>query len=86
MHYQLLPWMQAAFAEANPSAIKAALAGNKDATTLALPGLNHLFQTAGTGSPLEYAQIEETIAPSALSAIVDWTVAHAQKPPHRHAD
>ncbi|PIA67809.1 4-hydroxy-tetrahydrodipicolinate synthase [Pseudomonas sediminis] len=26
LHYQLLPWMQAAFAEANPSAIKAALA------------------------------------------------------------
>lgn len=26
LHYQLLPWIQAAFAEANPSAIKAALA------------------------------------------------------------
>lgn len=26
LHYQLLPWMQTAFAEANPSAIKAALA------------------------------------------------------------
>lgn len=26
LHYQLLPWMQAAFTEANPSAIKAALA------------------------------------------------------------
>jgi len=26
LHYRLLPWMQAAFSEANPAAIKAALA------------------------------------------------------------
>jgi len=70
----------------NLPAIKAALAGDKDVTILALPGLNHLFQTAGTGSPLEYAQIEETIAPSALATIVDWTVARAAAPSHRHAD
>lgn len=66
-------------AEVNIPAIKAALAGNADATTLVLPGLNHLFQTAKTGAPSEYAAIEETLAPSALSAIVDWTVAHAAK-------
>lgn len=66
-------------AAVNIPAIKAALAGNPDATTLVLPGLNHLFQTANTGAPAEYAKIEETIAPSALSTIVDWTVAHAAK-------
>lgn len=37
-----------------------------------LPGLNHLFQTAKTGSPMEYSTIEETISPSALNVIKDW--------------
>lgn len=64
-------------AAVNLPVIKAALAANRDATILTLPGLNHLFQTARTGAPAEYAAIEETIAPSALSTIVDWTVAHA---------
>lgn len=66
-------------AAVNIPAIKAALAGNPDATTQVLPGLNHLFQTANTGAPAEYAQIEETIAPSALATVVDWTVAHTTK-------
>lgn len=37
-----------------------------------LPGLNHLFQTAKTGSPMEYAQIEETMSPVALEKISSW--------------
>ena len=37
-----------------------------------LPGLNHLFQTAETGSLEEYAHIEETMAPVALAAIGGW--------------
>jgi hypothetical protein len=37
-----------------------------------LPRLNHLFQTAQTGSPLEYEQITETIAPLALATLSDW--------------
>lgn len=37
-----------------------------------LPGLNHLFQTAQTGSLEEYARIEETMAPAALTAIGGW--------------
>ena len=37
-----------------------------------LPGLNHLFQTAETGSPEEYARIDETMAPAALAAIGGW--------------
>ena len=58
-------------------AIRAALArgGNRDARTVELPGLNHLFQTAGTGSVAEYARIEETIAPAALDTISTWIVA-----------
>jgi pimeloyl-ACP methyl ester carboxylesterase len=47
-------------------------AGNKNFETDELPGLNHLFQTAKTGSPGEYAQIDETIAPSALEKISGW--------------
>ncbi len=61
-------------AEANLAAIEAALAAgaNPDYTVKELPGLNHLFQTAGTGSAADYAQIEETIAPAALKLVGDW--------------
>jgi len=47
-------------------------AGNKEAVLKVLPGLNHLFQTANTGSVSEYAQIEETFSPAALTVIGDW--------------
>ena len=66
-------------AEQNLPAIKEALTQSKDVTVTALPGLNHLFQTAKTGSITEYEEIEETIAPVALATLVDWTVAHAVK-------
>ncbi len=48
--------------------------GDKDVTTVLLPGLNHLFQKAETGAPSEYAQIPETMDPSALSTVTDWIV------------
>jgi pimeloyl-ACP methyl ester carboxylesterase len=56
------------------SGIKAALAagGNHRCTIKELPGLNHLFQTATTGSPAEYPKIEETLSPAALAIISDW--------------
>ena len=55
----------------NVSAIEAALkrAGNKDFEVVPMPGLNHLFQTAKTGAPSEYAAIEETVSPAALERI-----------------
>jgi uncharacterized protein len=61
-------------AKQNLPAIVAALeaGGNRDYTAVKLPGLNHLFQTALTGSPEEYEKIEETIAPVALRTISDW--------------
>ena len=37
-----------------------------------MAGLNHLFQTAETGLVTEYASIEETFSPQALSTISDW--------------
>ncbi|HEU4883808.1 MAG TPA: alpha/beta fold hydrolase [Longimicrobium sp.] len=65
-------------ADANLAGIRQALAagGNQDVTTEKLPGLNHLFQTARTGAPSEYAEIEETFAPAALQRIGDWIVQH----------
>jgi len=58
----------------NLSAIEEALkeGGNQNYTIKELPGLNHLFQTAQTGLPSEYARIEETISPVALKIISDW--------------
>jgi len=58
----------------NLSAIKAALekGGNKKASIKELPGLNHLFQECKTGSPSEYAAIEQTFSPAALDEIAKW--------------
>jgi pimeloyl-ACP methyl ester carboxylesterase len=47
-------------------------AGNRHVEVDELPGLNHLFQPAKTGSPSEYAEIEETISPVALEKMSTW--------------
>ncbi len=67
--------------EENLYAINEALkeGGNKDYTVKELPGLNHLFQTAKTGSPSEYAKIEETISPTALEIVGNWISEHTQE-------
>ena len=61
-------------ADVNLDAIKTALAkgGNKKVTTKKLPNLNHLFQECATGSPDEYATIEQTFSPMALEEISSW--------------
>jgi pimeloyl-ACP methyl ester carboxylesterase len=58
-------------ASENLAGIAAALrgGGNRRVETAILPSLNHLLQTARTGSPEEYAEIEETLAPAALERI-----------------
>ncbi len=55
----------------NLAAIAASLRQGKNARveTAPLPSLNHLFQTAKTGSESEYRVIEETMAPVALKRI-----------------
>jgi pimeloyl-ACP methyl ester carboxylesterase len=60
----------------NLASIKKALekGGNKNFEIKELPGLNHLFQTAETGSPAEYMKIHETISPIALQTIGDWII------------
>lgn len=52
-------------------------AGNEQGRVLELPGLNHLFQSAKTGSISEYAAIEETIAPVVLEEITAWIQLHS---------
>ncbi len=52
-------------------------AGNKDFDVKELPELNHLFQHAYSGSPAEYAAIEETFSQEALRIIEDWIARQA---------
>jgi uncharacterized protein len=61
-------------AEENLRLIDEALqrAGNDDVTAAALENLNHLFQPAETGLVGEYALIETTFDPAALTFIRDW--------------
>jgi uncharacterized protein len=60
--------------EQNLPAIAQALAKAKhsDFTIMSLPRLNHLFQTAKTGTLGEYGQLEETIAPQVLEIVATW--------------
>ena len=61
----------------NFSAIREALeeGGHTDFELVEMPGLNHLFQTAETGAPAEYASIEETMSPVALEKMSNWILA-----------
>lgn len=60
--------------DTNQAAIAEALdaANNPNVTVRTLDGLNHLFQTAETGSPSEYGRIEETFDPEAIDVMADW--------------
>lgn len=60
--------------EENERALRQALEGGprRDVSIRRLPGLNHLLQRCQTGAPSEYSIVEETMAPAALSLIVDW--------------
>jgi pimeloyl-ACP methyl ester carboxylesterase len=66
--------------EANLPEIEQALmdGGNEDVTVVTLEGLNHLFQTARTGSPAEYGQIQQTFSPEALDLMTEWIVDRVQ--------
>jgi pimeloyl-ACP methyl ester carboxylesterase len=65
-------------ADEDLAGIAAATAGHPDVTLRKLDGLNHLFQTAKTGSPSEYVDIEETMSPTALAVIGDWIAARTK--------
>ena len=58
----------------NLTAISEALkrGGNQKVTLKEYPGLNHLFQECTTGSPAEYAAIEQTFSQEVLGDLVGW--------------
>lgn len=64
----------------NLAGIVAALSvgGNTNGASRLLPSLNHMFQTAQTGSDDEYAAIEETIAPVALAQVAQFVLEQAR--------
>ncbi len=68
-------------ADENLTAIKAALAHNPDVTIRKLEGLNHLFQTARTGSIGEYADITETMSPVVLRIVTEWIAVRSKRNP-----
>lgn len=59
---QNVPFVEAAFKKGT----------NKQAEVKVLPGLNHMFQTATTGSEYEYMRIEETFCPEVLNLMATW--------------
>ena len=61
-------------AKMNLQAIENALknGGNSNYKIMEISGLNHLFQTAETGAPSEYSEIEETFSENVLSIINKW--------------
>jgi len=68
-------------ADTNIPALKSALAANPHAEVRRLPGLNHFFQTAGSGELSEVEGIEETMSPHALALISEWARRQSAKPP-----
>jgi pimeloyl-ACP methyl ester carboxylesterase len=55
-----------------PMAEALSAAGNADVTIEVIPGANHLFQAAVTGSPGEYATLEKEFVPGLLDRIANW--------------
>ncbi len=52
---------------------------NKNFKVVRLPNQNHLFQeTEGSGTPEDYATIEQTFSPKTLSVISEW-ISHIEK-------
>ncbi|HEX8871600.1 MAG TPA: alpha/beta fold hydrolase, partial [Candidatus Acidoferrum sp.] len=62
----------------NLAAAREALKNNPTARIIELQGMNHLLQSARSGAPNEYNEIEETMSPSALKIITDWLAAVAR--------
>ncbi|MBP7146372.1 MAG: alpha/beta hydrolase, partial [Acidobacteria bacterium] len=65
----------------NRPAIAGALAraGNKDVTVKVIPGANHLYQAAKTGSVGEYATLPKEFVPGLTDLIADWILQQAAR-------
>ena len=55
-------------------------AGNQDFSIVVLPGANHLFQTAITGSSDEYFSLPREFTPDMLPTIINWVLRHITLP------
>jgi hypothetical protein len=55
-------------------------AGHPASKVVEVPDVNHLFQAATTGAPVEYGQIEETMNPAVLDLIGDWVLDRVNSP------
>ena len=68
-------------AESNRKAIVEALArgGDSDVTAKVLPGANHLYQQAVTGSPSEYPTLRKEFVSGFLETISAWINARAAR-------
>jgi uncharacterized protein len=53
-------------------------AGNHKADFRILPGANHLFQQARTGSPTEYASLEKKFTGGLLPLVTDWLLSRSR--------
>lgn len=51
---------------------EAFIKANNKGEVIVIPGVNHLFQECTTGSPNEYAGIEQTISPKVMKIIANW--------------
>jgi pimeloyl-ACP methyl ester carboxylesterase len=65
--------------DVNVGPMRAALerAPTKDFTIEVIPGANHLFQEAVTGSPNEYATLKKEFVPGFLDLMTRWILKHA---------
>ena len=59
-------------AEFNMQSLKNGLPHNSKNVIKIYPGLNHLFQHSSTGNPLDYVNIEETMAEEVLNDMCMW--------------
>jgi dienelactone hydrolase len=51
---------------------------NPDFTLKMFPDMNHMFQKCKTGTPLDYPEIRETVAPEVLDYMTGWILKHAR--------
>ena len=60
--------------ETNLSALCDGLPSNPKNRIESVDSVNHLFQRCKTGAVTEYSEIEETISPAVLEAVVEWVL------------
>lgn len=63
-------------ADLNIPVLRKTMVHDNDVTIKEMPGLNHLFQHAKTGSPREFEKIKETVSPEVLTIISEWIARH----------